>query len=67
MKLADLQREAEQLSPDEQRKLIGFLVGISMRRDESYRAMITSRLDDKNPENWISLQDAKRMLSEDGV
>jgi len=34
MTLNDIQREAEQLAPDEQKKLIGFLVQMNLRRDE---------------------------------
>jgi hypothetical protein len=36
MKLDELQREAERLSPDEQRKLISLLVAMNIRRDEGY-------------------------------
>jgi hypothetical protein len=67
MKLDELQREAERLSAEDQRKLIGFLVAIDLRRDEGYRSELTRRLDDKDPQSWMTLQDAERRLKQDGI
>ena len=59
MKLDELQREAEHLSPEERRKLIGFLVSIDIRKD---RAELERRLNDQDQERWISLKEAERRL-----
>ena len=67
MKLDDLHREAERLSPEERRKLIGFLVTMDIRRDEDYRAELRRRLDDRDPQGWISLNEAERRLKSDGI
>ncbi len=67
MKLDDLQREAERLSPEEQRKLIGFLVTMDIRRDEGYREELSRRLDDQDPRAWINLKEAEQRLKSDGV
>lgn len=67
MKLDELQREAERLSPEEQRKLIRFLVEMDLRRDAGYRDEMARRLDDKDPAGWMSLNDAERRLKSDGV
>jgi len=67
MKLDELQREAEGLSPEEQRKLIGFLVAMDVRRDVGYRDELSRRLDDKNPQAWMSLREAEWRLKSDGV
>ena len=67
MKLDDVQREAERLSPEEQRKLIGFLVAMDVRRDERYREELSRRLDDQDPTAWLSLKEAERRLKNDGV
>jgi hypothetical protein len=64
MQLDELRREAERLSPEERRKLIGFLVSIDIRRD---RAELGRRLDDPDPQSWINLKDAERRLKSDGV
>ena len=67
MKLDELQREAEQLSPEEQRKLIGFLVAMDLRRVDGYREELSRRLDDQDPDAWITLNEAERRLKSDGV
>jgi hypothetical protein len=64
MKLDELQREAERLTPEERRKLIGFLVSIDIRRD---RAELTQRLSDQSSGGWISLTEAQRRLKSDGL
>jgi len=64
MKLDELQREAERLTAEERRKLIGFLVSIDIRKD---RAELTRRLSDKSPEGWITLKEAERRLKSDGL
>ena len=64
MQLDELRREAERLSPEERRKLIGFLVSIDIRRD---RAELGRRLDDPDPQAWINLKEAERRLKSDGV
>ena len=67
MKLDELQREAERLTPEEQRKLIGFLIAMDLRRDGGYRTELTRRLDDNDPEGWMTLKDAETRLKSDGV
>jgi hypothetical protein len=67
VKLDDLQREAERLKPEEQRKLIGFLVSIDIRRDEEYREELGKRLDDQDPQAWINLKEAEQRLKSNGI
>jgi hypothetical protein len=63
----ELRREARNLSVSEQKKLLGFLVSLEVRRDENFIRMSGRRLDDQTPENWISLKDAQRQLNTDGI
>jgi hypothetical protein len=67
MRLDELQLEAERLAPGDRRKLMSFLVALDVRTDEKYRGELTRRLDDRNPERWISLQDAEDRLKDDAV
>ncbi|MHC1763434.1 MAG: hypothetical protein AB9869_03880 [Verrucomicrobiia bacterium] len=67
MGLQELQHEAERLNPEEQRKLISFLVALDFRRDESYREKLQHRLDDTDPNGWITLDEAERRLKTDGL
>jgi len=64
MKLEELQREAERLTAEERRKLIGFLVSIDIRKD---RAELTRRLSDQSSKSWISLKEAEARLKSDGL
>ena len=67
MELQELQRQAERLNPEEQRKLISFLVALDLRRDEGLREELQRRLDDRDPNGWIRLEDAERQFKSDGV
>jgi hypothetical protein len=67
MELQELQREAERLNPEEQRKLISFLVALDIQRDEGLREELQRRLDDRDPNGWIRLDEAERRLKSDGV
>jgi len=67
MKLDELEREAERLKPEEQRKLISFLVRMDIQRDQAYQEELSRRLDDQKPEAWISLHEAERRLKADGL
>jgi hypothetical protein len=62
MKLDELQREVETLSPDEQRKLITFLVAMEVRRDQCYPSELSRRLDDTDPNSWVSLKEAEHQI-----
>jgi hypothetical protein len=64
MKLDELQREAERLTAEERRQLIGFLVSINIRKD---RAELTRRLNDQSSEGWVSLKEAERRLKSAGL
>jgi hypothetical protein len=64
MQLGEPQCEAERLTPEERRKLIGFLVSIDIRQD---RAELTRRLNNQSSEGWISLKEAERRLKSDGL
>jgi hypothetical protein len=67
MELQELQRQAERLNPEEQRKLLSFLVALDLRREEGLREELQRRLDDRDPNSWIRLEEAERQLKSDGV
>jgi hypothetical protein len=68
MTLAQIEQEALRLPADEFHKLIVRLVSVNLRRDEEGWREINRRLDDKNPDSWVSLDAAKlELLRPDGV
>jgi hypothetical protein len=57
MLLAQLKQEAVELSPAEQSELMAFLASIQIAEDDELRSELTRKIDDKNPESWVSLDD----------
>lgn len=60
MSLAQIKHEARELSPDEQGELMAFLASIQIASDDDVRAEFTRKIDDKNPANWMSLDELKQ-------
>jgi hypothetical protein len=67
MNFDELRHEAENLPVAEQKKLLGFLVSLEIRRDKNFSSTLADRLDDRRPENWISLKDAREQLNRGGL
>ena len=65
MTVAQIEREALQLSADELRQLIAKLLTFNLRRDGAAWREIQEGLDDKALESWTSLRDAKKELLTD--
>jgi hypothetical protein len=64
MSIAELKSEVDRLSPEERRQLTAYLVTRDRMLDPEFRQELTSKIDDKSPERWISLEEAeKRLLS----
>lgn len=61
MDVAAIQHELELLPADQQDRLAAFLTALRMRR-EGLMSELERRLDDQNPDNWISWDDAKSEL-----
>lgn len=63
MTFAELKQKVQDLSPTLQKQLMGWLVSLQLQRDGGMEEM-ERRLDDKTPENWISLAEAEKRLRE---
>lgn len=66
MSMAELMREVAGLPVERQNELAAFLLHLRLQHDAAWRAEMTRRIDDKNPANWVSLEDWKKELSADG-
>jgi len=64
MTLTEIQKEAQTLDNKGQKKLMGFLVSLQIRRDDEYRQELTEILDDKSPEKWLSFDEVENRLNE---
>lgn len=65
MSLAQLEQEAAALPSAELRALIARLFAVSSRREPGYEEELSRRMDDQTPGNWVTLEDARKMLLED--
>jgi hypothetical protein len=65
MSLRELQEEARTLDGASRRRLMAFLVALEDGADDSYRREMAARINDQNPESWISLEEAKQRLEAD--
>ncbi len=62
MTLAQIEQEALTLPGEDLRKLIARLVSFNLRLDDADWQEMKRRMDDKNPDSWISLDAAKAEL-----
>jgi hypothetical protein len=54
MSLAEIKTELAELPHEQQDHLAAYLVHLRHQRDAKTRREITARIDDKNPQQWIS-------------
>ena len=64
MSLKQLKDQAAQLQRAEQRELIAFLVARQTAEDEEFKRELARKIDDKNPENWLTFEELERRYSE---
>lgn len=64
MSFTELKDQAIQLPPAEQRQLIACLVAVQTDNDEAFQKKLASKIDDRNPENWLELDELKSRLPE---
>jgi hypothetical protein len=66
MSMAELMREVADLPLERQNELAALLLRLRLQRDPAWRAVLTDRIDDKNPDHWVSLEDWKKELAAGG-
>jgi hypothetical protein len=64
MSLAQLKDQAADLQPVEQRELIAFLISRQTEKDEDFKRTLTQKIDDKNPSNWVELDELQKRFSD---
>ncbi len=63
MSMAELMREVAALPQKRQKELAEFLLRLRFKHDEEWRKEMARLIDDKNPANWVSLEDWKKELA----
>lgn len=62
MSTADLMREVAALPQKRQNELAAFLLHLRLQQDPAWRLEMTRRIDDRNPKNWVPLEDLEKSL-----
>ncbi len=62
MGFEDIKKLGAELSTDERRRLIAYLVTLQDLQDANYRAKLTRKIDDKNPAHWATIEEVNERL-----
>jgi len=60
--IQEIKTEIEALPADERKRLAAFLVSLRHKEIADYRARMAHKIDDKNPENWATLEELDQRL-----
>ena len=63
MSLVTVQKEIEQWDSEKQDRLAACLSVLRLKRDPEHAKELARRLDDKTPENWLTLDQLKQELA----
>lgn len=66
MSMAEVMREVAGWPRASQNKLAAYLLHLRLRDDAKWRAEMTRRIDDRNPKNWMRLEDLEKTLKRNG-
>jgi hypothetical protein len=60
--IQEIKHEIEALPAEERKRLAAFLVSLRHKEMAEYRSRMARRIDDKNPENWCSIEQLDQRL-----
>jgi hypothetical protein len=63
MNIQEIKSELESLPAEERRRLAAFLVSLRHRDLADYRARMAAKIDDRSPENWVTLEELDQRLA----
>ncbi len=63
MTLAEVQKEVAGWDANAQRKLMAFLATLAFQQEGVDETELSRRVADQNPANWVSLEEARKRLS----
>jgi hypothetical protein len=62
MSIAELKAEVDRLTPEEREHLAAYLKIRKQMQDKEFVKELSRKIDDKNPANWITLEEAEKRL-----
>ena len=57
MSLAQLKDEATQLTVEQRRELVAFLIALDTEQDEAFKQKLAAKIRDRDPSKWMDLDD----------
>lgn len=51
-----IREQAALLVPDERRQLVAFLISLEDAQNETYRAKLREKIDERTPGRWLTLE-----------
>jgi hypothetical protein len=66
MDLEVVEREVASWAPEEQDRLAAFLTVLRLKRAPGHVQELTRRLDDRDPANWVSLDEVRSLREHRG-
>ena len=63
MSISELKTQVNGLSLDERRQLTAYLVGLRHKELQEYRESLTSKIDDDDPDKWVSFEEFDKRVS----
>lgn len=63
MSVLEIKREIAKLPTEERRELAAFLVTLRHGETKEFREKMARKIDDKDPANWVSLEELDRRLA----
>lgn len=65
MTITELQNAIRRCSKEDQDQLAAFLALLRQQRDPNYLATLDSRINDRDPQHWVSLDAMKKQFGND--
>ncbi|QIF05169.1 hypothetical protein [Roseimicrobium sp. ORNL1] len=64
MSITALKAELAQLPQDQRRELVGYLISLNRpaAEEERLKSELARKIEDNDPANWMSLDDAEKLL-----
>ena len=63
MSLDQLKERVLELTAQERRQLMAFMVALETEQDAQFRSELARKIDDRNPANWVELDELEKRLS----
>jgi hypothetical protein len=65
MSFEQIKAESASLTPEQRRQLIGHLLALGRKSDADFRRKLTAKIDDTDPNHWITEDDLDHALGLD--